>query len=93
MSPHSEPERVCRGGGRPLEAVRDRLARPEALSGNEPWQLTNLLAGWGAEAAPALPELCAALPYFPGRAARAIVSVAADCAVGPRPRPSPRCGR
>ncbi|MFE5535794.1 hypothetical protein [Streptomyces sp. NPDC056492] len=65
--------------GELLDAVRDRLARPEALSGNEPWQLTNLLAGWGAEAAPALPELCAALPHFPGQAAQAIASVAADC--------------
>ncbi|MFE2851991.1 hypothetical protein ACFXJO_12760 [Streptomyces lavendulae] len=67
-----------------LDAVRDRLARPEALSGNEPWQLTNLLAGWGAEAAPALPELCTALPHFPGQAARAIASVAADCAPADR---------
>ncbi|WP_031155652.1 hypothetical protein [Streptomyces xanthophaeus] len=69
-----------------LDAVRDRLARPEALSGNEPWQLTNLLAGWGAEAAPALPELCTALPHFPGQAARAIASVAADCAPADRAR-------
>ncbi|MFE2323313.1 hypothetical protein ACFXD5_05190, partial [Streptomyces sp. NPDC059385] len=63
-----------------LGAVRHRLARPEALSGNEPGQLTNLLAGWGADAAPALSELCAALPHFPGQAARAIASVVADCA-------------
>ncbi|MFE5773312.1 hypothetical protein ACFQ7O_33725 [Streptomyces sp. NPDC056485] len=69
-----------------LAAVRDRLARPEALSGNEPWQLTNLLAGWGAEAAPALPELRGALPHFPGQAARAIASVAADCAPADRAR-------
>ncbi|WP_327359934.1 hypothetical protein [Streptomyces sp. NBC_01296] len=72
--------------GELLDAVRDRLAQPEALSGNEPWQLTNLLAGWGAEAAPALPELCAALPHFPGQAARAIASVAADCAPTDRAR-------
>ncbi|MGW2987562.1 hypothetical protein [Streptomyces goshikiensis] len=70
--------------GELLDAVRDRLARPEALSGNEPWQLTNLLAGWGAEAAPALPELCTALSHFPGQAARAIASVAADCAPADR---------
>lgn len=72
--------------GELLDAVRDRLARPEALSGNEPWQLTNLLAGWGAEAVPALPELCAALQRFPGQAARAIASVAAICAPADRVR-------
>ncbi|MFF4399494.1 hypothetical protein [Streptomyces sp. NPDC001480] len=72
--------------GELLDAVRDRLARPEDVSGNEPWQLTHLLAGWGAEAAPALPELCAALPRFPGQAARAITSVAADCAPADRAR-------
>ncbi|OEJ35294.1 hypothetical protein BGK67_31935 [Streptomyces subrutilus] len=72
--------------GELLDAVRDRLARPEALSGNEPWQLTNLLTGWGAEAAPALPELCAALQRFPGQAARAIASVAALCAQADRAR-------
>lgn len=72
--------------GELLDAVRDRLARLEALSGNEPRQLTNLLRGWGAEAAPALPELCAALQRFPGQAARAIPSVAALCAQGDRAR-------
>ncbi|MER5887487.1 hypothetical protein ABT160_27040 [Streptomyces sp. NPDC001941] len=58
-----------------LDAVRERLARPEALTGNEPWHLTALLAGWGTSAAPALPELCAALPHYPSQAARAIASV------------------
>jgi len=72
--------------GELLQAVRDRLARPEDLSGNESWQLTHLLAGWGAEAAPALPELCGALPRFPGQVARAIASVAADCAPSDRAR-------
>ncbi|MFF4330699.1 HEAT repeat domain-containing protein [Streptomyces sp. NPDC048387] len=72
--------------GELLDAVRDRLAQSEALSGNEPGQLTNLLAGWGAEAAPALPELCAALPRFPGQAARAIASVAAASAPAERAR-------
>ncbi|MDG9715446.1 HEAT repeat domain-containing protein [Streptomyces sp. DH24] len=69
-----------------LHAVRQRLARPEALSGNEPWQLTNLLAGWGVRAAPALPQLYAALPRFPGQAARAIASVAGECAPDERAR-------
>ncbi|MEU1147562.1 HEAT repeat domain-containing protein [Streptomyces sp. NPDC005863] len=69
-----------------LDAVRDHLARPEALRGNTPWQLTNLLAGWGAEAAPALPELCAALSHFPGQAAWAIGCVAAECAPPERAR-------
>ncbi len=69
-----------------LSAVRDRLSRLDDLNGNEPWQLTHLLAGWGAEAAPALPELCAALPRFPGQAARAIASVAAGCAPADRAR-------
>ncbi|MFJ3891352.1 hypothetical protein [Streptomyces rubrogriseus] len=72
--------------GELLDAVRDRLARPESLSGNEPWQLTSLLAGWGAEAAPALPELCAALQCFPDQAARAIASVVAVCGPADRAR-------
>ncbi|MGW2271904.1 hypothetical protein [Streptomyces yangpuensis] len=72
--------------GELLDAVRNRLAQLETLSGNEAWQLTNLLAGWGAEAAQALPELCAALPYFPGPAAHALAAVAADCAPGDRAR-------
>ncbi|MET8826279.1 hypothetical protein ABZX40_34570 [Streptomyces sp. NPDC004610] len=67
-----------------LDAVRSRLARPEALSGNEPWRLTSLLAGWGARAAPALPELCAALPRFPGQVAPAIATVAAGSAPADR---------
>lgn len=67
-----------------LDAVRDRLSRPETLGGNEPWQLTHLLAAWGADAAAALPELCAALPHHPDRAAPAIASVAAGC--GPEER-------
>ncbi|MGW3087791.1 hypothetical protein [Streptomyces sp. NPDC001108] len=54
-----------------LDAVRSRLSQPAALSGNEPWQLTSLLAGWGAEAAP-------------GQATRALASVAADCAPADR---------
>ncbi|MFB0627709.1 hypothetical protein [Streptomyces sp. AB3(2024)] len=57
-----------------------------AADGNEPWQLTNLLAGWGADAAPALPELCAALPHRPSQAARAIASVAEACALPDRTR-------
>ncbi|MFB8167547.1 hypothetical protein ACFC60_06280 [Kitasatospora purpeofusca] len=61
-----------------LTAVRTRLSHPGALSGNEPWQLTNLLAGWGRAATPALPELCALLPHHPDQAARAITSVARD---------------
>ncbi|MFF4863892.1 hypothetical protein ACFY3J_19565 [Streptomyces sp. NPDC001231] len=72
--------------GELLDAVRDRLARPEDLSGNEPQQLTHLLAGWGAQAALTLPVLCAALPHFPGQAAQAISSVAADCAPEDRAR-------
>lgn len=72
--------------GELLNAVRHRFARPEALSGNEPWQLANLLAGWGAKAAPALPELYAALPHFPDQAAQAIASVTADCGPADRAR-------
>ncbi|MFD8205571.1 hypothetical protein ACFV2S_04040 [Streptomyces sp. NPDC059695] len=67
-----------------FDAVRSRLSQPEALSSNEPWQLTSLLAGWGAEAAAALPELCAAVPHFPAQASRALVSVVADCAPSDR---------
>ncbi|WP_328946130.1 hypothetical protein OG259_36470 [Streptomyces sp. NBC_00250] len=69
-----------------LDAVRDLLSRPESLTGNEPWQLTDLLAGWGADAAPALPELCAALPHHPSQAALAIASVAEACAPPDRTR-------
>jgi hypothetical protein len=72
--------------GELLEAVRDRLTRPEDLSGNEPQQLMHLLAGWGAQAAPTLPVLCSALQRFPGQAAQAIASVAADCAPEDRAR-------
>ncbi|MFJ4006678.1 hypothetical protein ACIPWL_24950 [Streptomyces sp. NPDC090023] len=68
-----------------LDAVRDRLSGPESLSGNEPWRLMTLLRGWGADAAPALPELCAALPRFPS-AAGTIATVAADCAPEERGR-------
>ncbi|MCM1965809.1 hypothetical protein [Streptomyces sp. G1] len=69
-----------------LEAVLDRLSRPGTLSRNEPWQLTNLAAGWGADAAQALPGLCAALPHCPRQAAAAVASVAACCAPGERVR-------
>ncbi|QNS02810.1 HEAT repeat domain-containing protein [Streptomyces xanthii] len=62
-----------------LAAVRARLAHPEDLKGNEPWQLTHLLACWHAAAAPALPELCAALPHHPHQAARAIAAIAPAC--------------
>ncbi|MFF7987302.1 hypothetical protein ACFZDK_50930 [Streptomyces sp. NPDC007901] len=48
--------------------------------------MTRLLAGWGAEAASALPELCAALPHFPGQAAQAIASVAGGLAPTDRAR-------
>ncbi|MER5812774.1 HEAT repeat domain-containing protein [Streptomyces sp. NPDC002033] len=69
-----------------LDAVRERLSRPEALTGNEPWQLVNLLAGWGADAGPALPVLCAALPHFPGPAAPVIAALAAGRAPSDRSR-------
>ncbi|MFD7976143.1 HEAT repeat domain-containing protein [Streptomyces sp. NPDC059071] len=67
-----------------LDAVRRRLSRPATLGGNEPAQLCTLLAGWGAEAAAALPELSAAIPHLPGPACRALASVAADCAPSDR---------
>ncbi|MFC5143432.1 hypothetical protein [Streptomyces aureoversilis] len=72
--------------GELLGAVRDRLARPEVLSGNEPGLLTSLLGGWGALAASALPELYEVLPRFPAQAAPAIAAIAADCAPGERAR-------
>ncbi|MET8750315.1 hypothetical protein ABZW32_09535 [Streptomyces sp. NPDC004667] len=78
--------RVLPFDGDLLDAVRGRLCRPEALNGNEPSQLTGLLAGWGADAAPALPELCAALPHHPSQAARAIASVAEAGALPDRTR-------
>ncbi|MER7519940.1 HEAT repeat domain-containing protein [Streptomyces sp. NPDC126499] len=59
-----------------LTAVRRRLGRPEALSGNESWQLTALLRGWGARAVPALPELYGALAHVPAHAAPAIAAIA-----------------
>ncbi|WP_406109867.1 hypothetical protein [Kitasatospora purpeofusca] len=80
------PDRAFPYDSRLLAAVRTRLSRPEALSGNEPWQLTNLLAGWASAAAPALPELCALLPHHPAQAARAITSLARDGAPSERAR-------
>ncbi|MER5866179.1 hypothetical protein [Kitasatospora sp. NPDC002040] len=62
--------------GELLDAVRQRLTQPETLTGNEPLHLTQLLATWGAEAAPALPELCAALPQLPAHAATGLGAVA-----------------
>ncbi|MEU6648543.1 hypothetical protein ABZ904_03610 [Streptomyces sp. NPDC046900] len=67
-----------------LGAIRRRLLRPEALSGNEPGLLTSLLGRWGAQATPALPELYKALAHFPGQVAPAIAAIAADSAPGQR---------
>ncbi|MFE9168832.1 hypothetical protein ACFYNZ_04765 [Streptomyces kebangsaanensis] len=65
-------------------AIRRRLIRPEALSGNEPGLLTSLLGGWGARAASALPELYEALAHFPGQVAPAIAAIAVGSAPGER---------
>ncbi|MGW1761044.1 hypothetical protein [Streptomyces mirabilis] len=70
--------------GELLGAIRHRLVRPEALSGNEPGLLTSLLGGWGARAASALPELYEALVRFPGQVAPAIAAIALDSAPGER---------
>ncbi|MFF3583972.1 hypothetical protein [Streptomyces mirabilis] len=70
--------------GELLGAIRHRLVRLEALSGNEPGLLTNLLGGWGARAASALPELYEALVLFPGQVAPAIAAIALDSAPGER---------
>ncbi|MFE7236307.1 hypothetical protein ACFVAF_38025 [Streptomyces sp. NPDC057596] len=70
--------------GELLNAIRRRLIRPEALSGNEPGLLTSLLGGWGARAASALPELYEALARFPGQVAPAIAAIAVDSAPGER---------
>ncbi|MET9959492.1 HEAT repeat domain-containing protein [Streptomyces sp. NPDC006326] len=67
-----------------LDAVRHRLSHPEALHGNEPWQLTALVMGWGGRAAAALPQLYAALPHHPDQTARAITAIAADCGTDER---------
>ncbi|QIY75572.2 hypothetical protein HEP84_47720 [Streptomyces sp. RLB1-33] len=64
--------------GELLGAIRRRLVRPETLSGNEPGLLTNLLGGWGARAASALPELYEAFAHFPGQVAPAIAAIAVD---------------
>ncbi|MFB6518210.1 hypothetical protein [Streptomyces sp. NPDC056401] len=69
-----------------LGAILDRLSRPGTLSRNEPWQLTHLAAGWGADAAQALPGLCAALTHYPSQAAAAIASVAVCCVPDERVR-------
>ncbi|CAM5604428.1 HEAT repeat domain-containing protein [Streptomyces aurantiogriseus] len=47
-----------------LDAVRQRLAE-QGPSGNEPIHLALLLASWGRQAAPAVPELLDALPRIP----------------------------
>lgn len=70
--------------GELLDALRHRLSQPEALSGNEPGQLTSLLAGWGARAGAALAELHMVLPHFPAQAAWAIVAIASDGTPGER---------
>ncbi|MFF8829412.1 hypothetical protein [Streptomyces sp. NPDC015131] len=67
-----------------LDAVRRGLSRPGDLGGNEPWLLTALLMEWGADTAPALPELCALLPHHPDQAARVVASAAAHCPPGDR---------
>ncbi|MER8237419.1 hypothetical protein [Streptomyces sp. NPDC094049] len=67
-----------------LDAVRSLLSRPTELCRDEPARLMRLLAGWGADAVAALPELCAALPYFPGSASRTLAAVAAESAPGDR---------
>jgi hypothetical protein len=66
--------------GELLSAIRRHLLDPEALNGNEPGLLTSLLGGWGAQAAPALPELYKALAHFPGQVAPAIAAIAVDSA-------------
>ncbi|GAA2925937.1 hypothetical protein ACFPN0_28040 [Kitasatospora cinereorecta] len=58
-----------------LTAVRARLATPGKLSNNEPFRYAALLESWGDRAAPALPELGAALPTFPQPMARALAAV------------------
>lgn len=70
--------------GELLDAIRRRLVRAEALSGNEPGLLTSLLGGWGARAASALPELYEALVHFPGQVATAIAAIAVGSAPGER---------
>ncbi|MET7980755.1 hypothetical protein ABZW44_49015 [Streptomyces mirabilis] len=70
--------------GELLGAIRHRLVRPEALSGNEPGLLTSLLGAWGARAASALPELYEALVHFPGQVAPTIAAIAVDSAPGER---------
>ncbi|GAA3389408.1 hypothetical protein [Streptomyces roseoviridis] len=67
-----------------LSAVRRRLGSPEALGGNESWQLTALLGGWGPRAVPALPELYGALAHAPSHAAPAIAAIVR--AAGPAER-------
>ncbi|MEU8774137.1 HEAT repeat domain-containing protein [Streptomyces sp. NPDC048606] len=73
-----------------LDAVRRVLAHPRNLTGNETARLTGLLAGWGARAAAALPELYAALPHAPEAAARAVAAVAAHCPPDERERAAAR---
>ncbi|QXE34060.1 hypothetical protein KQY30_06900 [Streptomyces sp. GMY02] len=65
-----------------LTAVRVRLADPE-LQGNEPIHLTRLLTHWGERAAPAFPELVAALRRFPLVVPRALAAVDPAGAVAP----------
>ncbi|MFF3748894.1 hypothetical protein ACFYYH_00305 [Streptomyces sp. NPDC002018] len=65
-----------------LTAVRARLADPD-LAGNEPIHLTRLLSCWGERAAPAFPELLAALGRFPVFVPRALAAADPAKAVGP----------
>ncbi|MFE2597118.1 hypothetical protein ACFXCZ_11540 [Streptomyces sp. NPDC059396] len=65
-----------------LAAVRARLADPD-LQGNEPIHLARLLTHWGERAAPAFPELVAALGRFPLVVPRALAAADPARAVGP----------
>ncbi|MFI1398066.1 hypothetical protein [Streptomyces sp. NPDC020681] len=57
-----------------LDAIRHRLT-DDGLDGNEPIQLTGLLAHWGVRAAAATPELTEALRRFPSQVPPALAAV------------------
>ncbi|GAB3835197.1 hypothetical protein [Dactylosporangium cerinum] len=76
--------RSWRGGGSTapfdpalLDAARDLLRNPDRRNSSAPRHLCSLLASWGAEAAPALPELYSLLDKNPQHAPAAIAAVAA----------------
>ncbi|MFI0734100.1 hypothetical protein ACH4S9_34655 [Streptomyces sp. NPDC021225] len=60
-----------------LDAARDLIRHPDSRNYSAPWYLCTLLASWGPQAAPALPELYTLLPKERQYAPDAVAAAAA----------------